>query len=132
MSHEEQQTCTEYGCERAATHGLRCTPHQMEYLERVLSLSRQAIRLFQQEIKDLKAQKSPATDRTVERGQIWKHVKTGNSYRVLYLAIDEATGTDLVVYQSTNRKAHPTVWVRQLEVFLSEGSAGVPRFDRKV
>lgn len=65
------------------------------------------------------------------RGEIWRHIKTGSLYKILLLGKDEATGDDVVIYQNIDKKAHPTVWVRKLSIFMEATDAfGMPRFQR--
>jgi hypothetical protein len=56
-------------------------------------------------------------------GQTWRHVKTGGTYRVVAVAIEEATLVAVVVY-----KGHDEImWTRPLHAFL-EVVDGHPRF----
>lgn len=66
------------------------------------------------------------------RGEIWRHVKTGNRYKILYIGMDEATKESVVVYQDVRKFQYPTVWVRKLSVFMEPTDAfGMPRFERQ-
>ena len=57
----------------------------------------------------------------IKSGQLWRHYK-GNCYRVLAVALDEATLTPMVIYQSAIYQVFASVetpWVRTLANFLS-------------
>lgn len=64
---------------------------------------------------------------TPRRGEIWIHHKTKNFYKILYLGKMEASGEEVVMYQRTDKKDHPDVWVRPLCEFIEEID-GVQRF----
>ncbi len=60
----------------------------------------------------------------VRAGQTWKHTKTGNTYTVIATGIAEATLSPVVIYAGHDG----VVWVRGLDVFLSNNDEGKPRF----
>jgi cyclomaltodextrinase len=55
-------------------------------------------------------------DRNVRAGQIWRHYK-GHAYFIMAVAQHSETLEEMVVYRQTGAKS---VWVRPLDVFLSE------------
>jgi GNAT superfamily N-acetyltransferase len=61
---------------------------------------------------------------------IFKHYK-GEYYKVLYIAHDENTLEDVVVYQALNSHSSPVVWIRRKEVWQGEVDVAgkkIPRF----
>lgn len=60
----------------------------------------------------------------VRAGQRWKHTKTGGVYAVVATGIAEATHAPVVIYAGHDG----VIWVRSLEVFLSNNDEGKPRF----
>ena len=55
-------------------------------------------------------------DSPVKPGQVWRHVKTGNRYFVMAVALDEVTLDPVVVYSGSDGVS----WTRSLSVFLSK------------
>ena len=51
-------------------------------------------------------------DDAIEAGQIWWHIKSGNSYRVVLIAQRESDGEPRVCYQVVTKDG--PVWVRPL------------------
>jgi hypothetical protein len=67
-----------------------------------------------------------------QRGEIWRHVDSNRHVRILYLARDAGTNTELVVYQNVNKEEDSVVRVMQLVAFMEPVDAfGRPRFERK-
>ncbi len=60
----------------------------------------------------------------VRPGQRWKHTKTGGVYTIVATGLAEATLSPVVVYAGHDG----VVWVRALDVFLSNNDEGKPRF----
>ena len=56
-------------------------------------------------------------------GAEYEHVKTGNHYRLLALAKDSHTLTDLVVYEALYDNTVAKIWVRSKEEFLGEAQS---------
>ena len=62
---------------------------------------------------------------------IYKHSKTGNLYRVHFIAKHSETLEDLVVYEALYENQRSRFWVRSLSMFVEKvelGSKRVPRF----
>ena len=51
----------------------------------------------------------------IESGQVWMHIKSGNSYRIVLLAQRESDGEPMVCYQVITNDG--PVWVRPLYEF---------------
>lgn len=62
---------------------------------------------------------------------IYKHSKTGNLYKVLYVAKHSETLEELVVYECLYSNLESKIWVRPKKMFLEEveiNSQKLPRF----
>jgi hypothetical protein len=68
----------------------------------------------------------------IKIGAVYEHVKTGNQYRVIFLAKDSKTLEDLVVYEALYDNEVSKVWVRPKASFLglanSPDGSKHPRF----
>ena len=71
----------------------------------------------------------------MKKGEIYKHFKTGNLYKILEIAKDSETLEDFVVYESQYENPVSKNWIRPMKMFLEEvewpkGSGiKVPRFE---
>lgn len=60
-------------------------------------------------------------------GELWRHVKTGNVYRIEALAREELTGETMVLYRANDGRVPSLLWTRPIDVFLWCEDAS-PRF----
>lgn len=74
----------------------------------------------------------------IEVGGLYRHFKTGNTYRVLALGKHSETLEDVVVYEAQYENPESKVWIRPRTMFeeIIEWPTGsgtlVPRFTRVV
>lgn len=66
-------------------------------------------------------------------GEVYRHYKRGSAYKIVCLAVIEATGEKSVVYEALYSDAEERFWIRPLEEFCMnvpwKGKL-VPRFER--
>ena len=70
----------------------------------------------------------------VEVGALYTHYRTETSYKVLNLAIIEATQEVAVIYQAASNPLKSVTWIRPLSSFLEKiyiGDIQVNRFQKK-
>lgn len=58
--------------------------------------------------------------RTPEAGEVYRHYKRGSEYKVVCLAVIEATEEPCVVYEALYPDAEHRFWVRPLADFCAE------------
>lgn len=54
---------------------------------------------------------------TIKSGQMYKHFKTGNTYKIIALAKHSETLEDLVVYEALYDNQVSKIWVRPIGMF---------------
>jgi hypothetical protein len=68
-----------------------------------------------------------------QAGEIYRHYKRGGEYKIVCIAVVEATGEKSVVYEALYPDAEERFWIRRLEEFCMdvawEGKL-VARFER--
>lgn len=71
----------------------------------------------------------------MKKGEIYKHFKTGNLYKILEIAKDSETLEDFVVYEAQYENPVSKNWIRPMKMFLEEvewpkgSDIKVPRFE---
>ena len=66
-------------------------------------------------------------------GEVYRHYKRGGDYKIVCLAVIEATGEKCVVYEALYPEAEERFWIRPLADFCMEvewEGKLVPRFKR--
>lgn len=70
----------------------------------------------------------------IKSGEVYKHYKTNNLYKVLAVAKHSETLENLVVYEARYNNETSKVWVRPMNMFLEEvewpkdSGIKIPRF----
>lgn len=68
----------------------------------------------------------------IKSGQIYKHSKSGNSYKIIALAKHSETLEEMVVYEALYDNDLSNFWVRPIEMFLEKveiNGQKLPRFE---
>ncbi len=66
-----------------------------------------------------------------EAGQVWKHSKKGNLYKIITIGKHSETLEDMVVYEAQYDNPMSKIWVRPLAMWTEEVEVNgqkVPRF----
>lgn len=63
-------------------------------------------------------------------GEIYRHTKRGTTYKIVCLAVIEATEESCVVYEALDPKSEHRFWVRPLEEFCGQVELDGKRVDR--
>lgn len=59
----------------------------------------------------------------LKEGAVYEHVKTGNKYRLLYVAKHSETLDELVVYEALYDNPVGKIWARPKELFVGEAQS---------
>jgi hypothetical protein len=80
-------------------------------------MSRKSAQTLETIIKNLKNARNPGMD------EIWKHVKSGSSYRVINYVLEPSSGEtpiEKVLYTSNDKDGPKVIWTRNVEDFRNK------------